>query len=239
MNNILIVLSAAAIIWSLEQLRPNNVLEKVPRWYGRAFIFNTAQAVIATCSIFIWDVWFAQLPLLSLRMQPLIFQVLAGYLSITFIYYWWHRLRHSVPVLWRYLHQFHHSPVRIEIITSFYKHPLEILANGILTSAILYILLGLSACAVGLCVLTTALAELIYHMNIKTPRIMGLFFQRPEMHRIHHQQGLHHYNYSDLPVWDMLFGTYRNPAVVNNKTGFPDNNENKIWALLKGQELES
>ena len=239
MNNILIVLSAAAIIWSLEQLRPNNVLEKAPRWYCRAFIFNAVQAVIATCSIFLWDVWFTQLPLLSLMTQPLIFQVLAGYLTITFVYYWWHRLRHRVPVLWRYLHQLHHSPVRIEVITSFYKHPIEILVNGILTSAILYILLGLSASAVGLCVLTTALAELIYHMNMKTPRIMGLFFQRPEMHRIHHQRGLHHYNYSDLPVWDMLFGTYRNPAIVDNKTGFPNNNENKVWALLKGQELES
>ena len=55
----------------------------------------------------------------------------------------------------------------------------------------------------------------------------------------HHQQGLHHYNYSDIPVWDMLFGTYKNPAVVDNKAGFPDNNENKVWALLKGQLLKS
>lgn len=239
MDNILIVLGAAVIIWSFEQLRPNTVLKDVPNWYLRAFIFNSTQALIATGSTYLWDVWFVQFPLFSLKAQPLALQVLAGYLTITFIYYWWHRLRHSIPVLWRYLHQLHHSPVRIEVITSFYKHPLEILANGILTSAILYILLGLPAKAVGLCVLTTALAELIYHMNIKTPRIMGLFFQRPEMHRIHHQQGLHHYNYSDLPVWDMLFGTYKNPAVVENKTGFPDNNENNVWALLKGQELKS
>ncbi|HIB85256.1 MAG TPA: sterol desaturase family protein [Chromatiaceae bacterium] len=151
-----------------------------------------------------------------------------GYLSITFIYYWWHRLRHSVPILWRLLHQFHHSPVRIEVITSFYKNPLEIFLNGILTSAILYILLGLSVSAVGLCVLITALAEFIYHMNIKTPRLMGLFFQRPEMHRIHHQRGLHHYNYADLPVWDMLFGTYNNPVLVNNRTGFPNANEKRV-----------
>ncbi|MEE9422311.1 MAG: sterol desaturase family protein [Gammaproteobacteria bacterium] len=239
MNNILIVLTVASIIWSLERLIPNNVLEKAAHWYRRAFIFNSAQAVIAVFSIFLWDVWFAKLPLFSLRTLPIMYQVCAGYLVITFIYYWWHRFRHSVPMLWRYLHQLHHSPARIEVITSFYKHPLEILVNGLLTSAILYILLGLSASAVGLCVLTTALAELIYHMNIKTPRIMGLFFQRPEMHRIHHQRGLHHYNYSDLPVWDMLFGTYNNPAVVENKTGFPDSNENKVWALLKGQELES
>lgn len=229
----------AATIWCLEQLWPHTVLKNVPRWYRRAFIFNAIQAIIATSSTHLWDIWFAQLPLVTLQAQPIALQVLAGYLTITFIYYWWHRLRHSIPVLWRYLHQLHHSPVRIEVITSFYKHPLEILANGILTSAILYILLGLSASAVGFCVLITALAELIYHMNIKTPRLMGLFFQRPEMHRIHHQQGLHHYNYSDLPIWDILFGTYRNPAIVENKTGFPDNNENKVWALLKGQELES
>ncbi len=148
-------------------------------------------------------------------------------------------MRHSIPVLWRLLHQLHHSPTRIEVITSFYKSPLEILVNGLLTSAILYLLLGMSAQAVGLCVMVTGIAEFIYHMNIKTPRLMGLFFQRPEMHLIHHQRGLHHYNFSDLPVWDMVFGTYRNPAVVNNLTGFPAGNESRISELLCGKELQS
>ena len=94
----------------------------------------------------------------------LAYQVLIGYATITFVYYWWHRMRHSIPVFWRLLHQLHHSPVRIEVITSFYKHPLEILFNGVLTSAILYILLGISVTAVGLCVLITALAEFVYHI---------------------------------------------------------------------------
>ena len=62
---------------------------------------------------------------------------------VTFIYYWWHRSRHEATFLWRWFHQFHHSPQRIEIITSFYKHPLELIANGILSSAILYGLVGL------------------------------------------------------------------------------------------------
>lgn len=238
MSNILIAIGAAVIIWVVERLRPNVVLIQVHGWYRRAFIFNGAQAIIAVSSTYLWDVWFAKIPLFSFKSLPLTYQVLIGYVTITFVYYWWHRLRHSVPSLWRFLHQIHHSPARIEVITSFYKNPLEILANGILTSAILYILLGLPVTAVGLCVLVTALAEFIYHMNIKTPRILGLFFQRPEMHRIHHQRGLHHYNYSDLPVWDMLFGTYNNPAIVENRTGFPDDNENKLWALLKGKELE-
>ena len=229
----------AAILWILERFRPSVVMRRVDRWYRRALIFNGVQAVIAVSSTYLWDIWFAKLPLFSTKELPLQLQVLIGYVTITFIYYWWHRFRHSTPILWRFLHQLHHSPLRIEIITSFYKSPLEILANGILTSAILYILLGMSATAVGLCVLATALAELIYHMNIKTPWGLGLFFQRPEMHQIHHQRGLHHYNYSDLPIWDMLLGTYKNPAVVRNTTGFPDDNENKVWAMLKGQELKS
>lgn len=176
MTNILIVIGAATILWIFEQIRPNVALKKVDRWYLRAFIFNGAQAVIAISSTHLWDVWFEKLPFFSIKALPLAFQVLIGYVAITFIYYWWHRLRHSTPILWKFLHQFHHSPERIEVITSFYKNPLEILANGILTSAILYILLGISATAVGYCVLVTALAELIYHMNIKTPWILGFFF---------------------------------------------------------------
>ena len=239
MNNIIIVLIVAGVFLIAERLWPHVELEKVQHWYTRAFAFNAAQAAIAVSTTYLWDVWFARFPLLMLDAWPLAYQVLFGYVTITFIYYWWHRVRHSNSILWRYLHQFHHSPARIEVLTSFYKNPLEILLNGILSSAILYVLLGLSAPAVGLTVLATALAEFVYHMNIRTPQVMGLFFQRPEMHRIHHQRGLHHYNYSDLPLWDMLFGTYRNPAILDNQTGFPNDNENKVGALLMGIELES
>jgi hypothetical protein len=40
-------------------------------------------------------------------------------------------------------HQIHHSPQRIEVITSFYKHPLEMTTNSILGSLIVYAFLGL------------------------------------------------------------------------------------------------
>lgn len=239
MNLILITFSTACVILALEKLWPNNTLKKVSHWYPRVIFFNCLQALITFASSYLWDNWFATMPLLSLNNYLITFQVMIGYLLITFIYYWWHRMRHSISILWRFFHQFHHSPVRIEVITSFYKSPIEILANGILSSAILYILLGLSKDAVGICILITAIAELFYHMNFRTPRIIGLFFQRPEMHRIHHQRRLHHFNYSDLPIWDILFGTYKNPAVVDNETGFPNDNENKIWQLLKGRKLAS
>ena len=57
----------------------------------------------------------------------------------------------------------------------------------------------------------TALGEFFYHTNVRTPRWVGFVFQRPEMHRIHHQYGRHTNNYGDIVWWDMLFGTYENP----------------------------
>lgn len=236
---IVVVLTVAIAIGICERIWPNVELPKSRNWYLRAIVFNGFQAFIAFVSTQYWDVWLSQFQLLRLDHLYLEIQVLLGYVTITFVYYWWHRARHRVPLLWRIFHQFHHSPARIEVITSFYKHPLEITVNGILSSAILYVLMGLSPQAVGLASLATGLAELIYHMNVRTPRAMGYFFQRPEMHRIHHQRSLHHYNYSDLPLWDMLFGTYNNPETADNLAGFPNDNENRLDDLLLGRELDS
>jgi len=40
---------------------------------------------------------------------------------------------------------------------------------------------------------------------------MGYFIQRPEAHCVHHRLGFHYHNFADLSLWDMLFGTFRNP----------------------------
>jgi sterol desaturase/sphingolipid hydroxylase (fatty acid hydroxylase superfamily) len=160
-----------------------------------------------------------------------------GYVAITFIYYWWHRARHEVPFLWRWFHQVHHSPQRIEVITSFYKHPFELVANGILSSAILYLLVGLGPRAATLAVLLTGLAELFYHWNVRTPYWLGFVLQRPESHCVHHQEGLHSFNFADLPVWDMLFGTFRNPRTWTSRCGFGAACEARLGAMLAGVDV--
>ena len=119
--------------------------------------------------------------------------------------------RHEHPLLWRGFHQIHHSPQRLEVITSFYQHPGEMVVNSIIGTFLVYAFLGLSPEAGGVYTLCTALGEFFYHTNVKTPRWVGFFFQRPEMHRIHHQVGRHKNNYGDITWWDMLFETYENP----------------------------
>ncbi len=159
----------------------------------------------------------------------------AGYFVITFVYYWWHRWRHEVPFLWRWVHQLHHSPQRLEILASFYKHPFELLANALISSVILS-MIGLGPEAVAGTVLISGVAELFYHWNVKTPYWVGFIVQRPESHCLHHQEGIHSYNYSDLPLWDMLFGTFRYPRRWHARCGF-GKNEHRLLAMLCGIEV--
>lgn len=239
MNTVLIVLGLAILMMVLERRFTGRQFKAVAGWWPRAIAFNSLQAGCVFVGAQTWDRWLPQLPLLSGQSWPLWGQVAAGYLLITFVYYWWHRARHEVPLLWRSLHQLHHSPVRIEIITSFYKHPLEILINGFLSAFILYVLLGLSVQAVTITVLITGIAELFYHWNVRTPYWLGFFFQRPESHCVHHRQGYHCNNYSDLPLWDMLFGTFENPRIAPERCGFSDELERQIMPMLLGKDVFS
>lgn len=58
------------------------------------------------------------------------------------------------------------------------------------------------------------------HANIRTPRWLGYLIQRPESHAVHHGRGIHRYNYADLPLWDIIFGTFRNPETATGEVGF-------------------
>jgi sterol desaturase/sphingolipid hydroxylase (fatty acid hydroxylase superfamily) len=44
--------------------------------------------------------------------------------------------------------------------------------------------------------------------------------QRPESHSIHHQRGVHAFNYGDIPLFDILFSTFRTPEKWEAKAGF-------------------
>jgi sterol desaturase/sphingolipid hydroxylase (fatty acid hydroxylase superfamily) len=155
-----------------------------------------------------------------------------AYFIGTFVFYWWHRWRHRVDWLWRGFHQIHHSPQRIEVITSFYKHPVEMIANSIIGSLLVYTLLGLTLHGGAVFTFCCAAGEFFYHTNVRTPRWVGYVFQRPEMHRIHHEYERHRNNYGDVTWWDMLFGTYENPKEFGGRCGFDAEKEERVVAML-------
>lgn len=129
-------------------------------------------------------------------------------------------------------HQVHHSPSRIEVLTSFYKHPLEIAADSILAAFFIYWVCGGTAEAGAWTSFFGALGEYFYHSNLRTPKWLGWFIQRPEHHSIHHQLDVHRYNFGDVTLWDRLFGTFKEAENFVESSGFPGRQEEKLVAML-------
>jgi sterol desaturase/sphingolipid hydroxylase (fatty acid hydroxylase superfamily) len=226
--------------FALERIIPGWRLPHVRTWPVRVVLINGVQLFVVVLAGFTWERWLSSASVfqLSTHVSPIVGGLIAYFIA-TFIFYWWHRMRHEHNFLWRGFHQIHHSPQRLEVITSFYKHPGEMVVNSIIGSLLVYTLLGLSPEAAATYTLCTALGEFFYHTNVKTPRWVGFFFQRPEMHRIHHQHGRHKNNYGDITWWDMLFGTYENPKDWVYSCGFDDAKEQKLIQMLAYKDVHN
>jgi sterol desaturase/sphingolipid hydroxylase (fatty acid hydroxylase superfamily) len=235
MSPVIVVASAAVALMVLERLRPGVQQPSVSGWLTRVAALNGLQVSVVYLGAASWDRWLPQWRLWNGEAFGTVAGVASGYLTITFVYYWWHRARHENPFLWRWLHQVHHSPSRIEVITSFYKHPFELLANGLLSSTLLHVVAGLTPATASIVVTITGVAELIYHCNLRTPYWLGFIFQRPESHRRHHERDVHRGNYSDLPLWDIAFGTFDNPHDNPRECGFGADRETQLRRMLFGR----
>ena len=142
----------------LERLFSGWRLPKVPSWFLRVSAVNIIQLIIVLIAGYSWERWLTSISLLdfSASMNPWLAGFMAYFIA-TFVFYWWHRLRHESDFFWRYFHQIHHSPQSLEVITSFYKHPLEMICNSIIGSLLIYTVLGLSLEAGAIYTLFTAL----------------------------------------------------------------------------------
>jgi len=111
------------------------------------------------------------------------------------------------------------------------------IVNSLIGSILVYSVMGLSLQGGAIYTACTALGEFFYHTNVKTPRWIGYIFQRPEMHRIHHEYAKHRNNYGDIVWWDMLFGTYENPAEFTTSCGFDDEKEQRLKDMLGFEDV--
>lgn len=232
------LICAATIVFLVaERIRPGRPLPKVGGWYARAALMNVLQLTLIGVGGLAWNSFFRSHALLNFGhwRSPVIEGAFYWFVG-TFVFYWWHRLRHA-RWFWMAFHQLHHSPSRIELLTSFYKHPLEIAADSILTGFLIYCVFDGSALAGAWSSLFGALGEYFYHSNMRTPRWVGLVLQRPEQHSIHHQLDVHNYNFGDLTLWDRLFGTFKEADEFAIRCGFPDRNEERLGEMLAFKDV--
>ena len=233
----LLVIIATLFFLTLERLAPGRRLPASRGWYARALLVNGMQLLITLATARLWIQLFGEFSVFELSAWHVpLAEGLVAWLVGTFFFYWWHRIRHRNG-FWLAFHQLHHSPSRIEALTSFYKHPVEILSDSILAALILYPLLGCSLLGAFWFNFFAATGEYFYHSNIRTPPWLRYFIQTPELHSVHHSYGVHRYNYSDLPLWDRLFGTYKDATEFAERCGFDSEREQRLLAMLAFRDV--
>jgi sterol desaturase/sphingolipid hydroxylase (fatty acid hydroxylase superfamily) len=233
-----LIFVAGFLFLCAERVAPGRTLPHSAGWYGRAIFLNGMQLAVVLIGGLTWSVWLQGPSLFNISALPSpLIQGFACWFVGTFVFYWWHRARHRSAFLWLALHQIHHSAGRIETVTAFYKHPLEITINSILSTAIVFPLLGASLEAAPWYSFFAAVGEFYYHANLRTPHWTGYFLQRPEHHSIHHQLGVHDFNYGDITWWDRLFGSFRDTDRFVPRCGFIDDRERLLVPMLGFQDV--
>ena len=161
-----------------------------------------------------------------------------GVVVYEFFHYWYHRAAHEWNWLWRAGHQMHHSAESLDAFGAFYLHPFDAAAFTTISSLVFFPLLGVKPEAGVLAAFFLTFNAMFQHANIPTPRWLGYLIQRPESHGIHHAAGIHRYNYSDLPLWDIVFGTFRNAKSAEGlRTGFYPGASSRIPDMLIGRDV--
>ncbi|HEX8622532.1 MAG TPA: sterol desaturase family protein [Allosphingosinicella sp.] len=220
-----------------ELVLPGRAFPALRLWRVRAALSTLAYFAVATFAPPVWDATLGANRLFDATALPFWGQVAGGFLALELGIYVWHRTMHNFHPLWRWFHQMHHSAERIDVWGAFYFSPLDMIGWAFLGSLVLVLGFGLSGEA-GLVVnvLVTFLG-MFQHANIRTPRWLGYLIIRPESHAAHHERGVHAYNYCDLPLWDMLFGTFRNPSEFEGQAGFWDGASGRVGAMLLGRDV--
>ena len=167
---------------------------------------------------------------------PLPVQVLLGYALFSLGTALLHRAYHRYDLLWRWVHQLHHAPQRLDVVGGIVFTPCEVVLNVLLFQALVVFGLGVNDLAAAAIGYIAVFYGLFQHFNIATPQWLGVLIQRPESHGVHHRRGVHAYNYADLPLWDLLMGSFRNPKAYHGDVGFEGEQATRLLPLMAGRD---
>jgi sterol desaturase/sphingolipid hydroxylase (fatty acid hydroxylase superfamily) len=231
-----VLLGIYALFIAWEAIAPGRDLPKVPGWRLRGFASFVIYFYLSSYLPLLTDTHLARYQLLDLGWLGW-----SGGLVARVVYdglmYGWHRALHGSSLLWRVFHQFHHSAERLDTAGAFYFHPTDMAGWTLVGSIAGVLLCGLTPAATTVFLVGGMLMGVFQHCNVRTPRWLGYLVQRPESHTVHHGMGLHYCNFSDLPVFDMLFGTFRNPAEYEMATGFYPGASGRILDMLRFKDV--
>jgi sterol desaturase/sphingolipid hydroxylase (fatty acid hydroxylase superfamily) len=142
--------------------------------------------------------------------------------------YFWHRLNHRIPFLWRF-HRVHHSDPHMDVTTANRFHIGEIFMSATLRVPVILIS-GVTIGQIALYELLMFAVVQFHHANIgiteRWDRVLRAIIVTPFMHKVHHSRWHKETdsNYASfLSIWDRLFGSFRNnPDPASIRIGLND-----------------
>lgn len=227
-------LSVFGLYFSLmawEMLAPARRLPRIAGWWWRGLLSFLLYFLISSYLPLLFGDRLAAFRLVDASSLGSVAGAAVAMLSYELLGYAWHRAMHGSDTLFRGVHQMHHSAERLDVSSAFWFSPLDMI-GWTLVSTLVLSLVGLSPAATTLFVLFGALLSVLQHANVRTPRWLGYFVQRPESHSYHHARGLHAGNYANLPIFDMLFGTFHNPEHFAAQAGFREGASRRVADML-------
>lgn len=218
------------LIWSLVKRKPVYNLKES---FANAFIIiggRLLKPITLAWAYLLFD-WASTHRFFTLPVNG--FTLVLTFFTVEFVYYWYHRWSHEIPVLWT-IHHTHHSSLWFNFFTAGRLNWL-----GKFTSPFVYLPMVMVGFAPKLIVLILGVS-LIYQLFLHTEMIQkigfleGKFFNTPSAHRVHHASNEKYIdkNYGGmLIIYDRWFGTYQpemEKVDYGVTTGFMGHNPIKI-----------
>ena len=232
----MLTLGTYVSMFAIESLWPARAFPKIRLWrlVGVAFLV-LIMAFGIVMPLLLPVQWLAEHRLLDGTRLGVVGGVFVGLVASELVGYFIHRAAHRFSFMWRWMHQMHHAPARIDLASSTIFHPFEIIYQILLGIAFVTFVLGVNPLSAAILGYIGAFLGMFQHLNVRTPRWLGYIVQRPESHCIHHQTNVHAYNYGNLSIWDIVFGTFKNPASFEGSVGFAE--KASFAKMLMGRDV--
>jgi sterol desaturase/sphingolipid hydroxylase (fatty acid hydroxylase superfamily) len=155
--------------------------------------------------------------------QPRWLMALEVIVFADFVYYWIHRLAHTVPALWRF-HAVHHSSEHLRWTSALRAHPVETYWHAVIGLPLF--LLGFPFDVLVAVLASSGLYSFVIHANVNvSTRRLSYLLNSPRYHAWHHARDSRDgtVNFAGFfPLFDVLFGTYKHPDCLPPAFGLDD-----------------
>ncbi len=175
-----------------------------------------------------------------IQMPPML-RIALGVLLLDLSFYYWHRINHKTPLLWRF-HNVHHIDQDMDSTTSFRFHFGETAYSAVFRAAQI-LLIGPQAETLLIYGAAFSAATLFHHSNLRLPSFLDRALARvivtPRMHGVHHSDYMEETdsNYSVIfSFWDAIHRTLRldipQEDVNIGVPGYADKSDNTVVSTM-------